>query len=287
MDRLIALFDKYLSRLQIPRIGIGDVVEILLIAFVIYHLINWIRKTRAYYLLKGLVILLAIWLGATICGFDAILWIFVNTINVGIIALIVIFQPELRRALEQLGSRNLWSFFDNKVVSERFSDRTKRELVIACTEMAKVKTGALICIEENVLLDEYERTGIIIDSSISAQLIMNMFEKNTPLHDGAVLIRGDRVAAATCILPVSDNMRLSKELGTRHRAGVGISEVSDCFTIIVSEETGKISIAQKGQLIRNVDEEYLLSKLTECQNKVTHRKSISFRKDKKKHERKA
>ena len=288
MDRLTALFDKYFSRLQIPKIGIGDIFEILLIAFVIYHLINWIRRTRAYYLLKGLAILLIIWFIATICGFDAILWIFVNTINVGIIALIIIFQPELRRALEQLGQRNMLSFFDSsRVVSERFTDDTKKQILNACLEMARVKTGALIVIEENVSLEEYERTGIPIDSCVSSELLINIFEKNTPLHDGAVIIRNDRVAAATCILPVSDNMRLSKELGTRHRAAVGVSETADCMTIVVSEETGKISVSQKGQLIRAVDEDYLMVKLTECQNKVLQKKGLPFRKDRGNHEGKA
>ena len=145
--------------------------------------------------------------------------------------------------------------------------------------MAKVKTGALIILEGNVSLEEYERTGIPLDSVVSAALLINIFEHNTPLHDGAVIVREDRLVAATCILPVSDNMRLSKELGTRHRAGVGISENSDCLALIVSEETGKVSLAQKGQLIRGVDEEYLNSRLMEYQNKTVAQSRLKFRKE--------
>lgn len=269
MDNLIAFFDKYFSRLTLFKITVADIIEILLIAFVTYHLIKWIKRTRAWYLVKGLAILLVIWIIASIFEFNAIIWIFVNTINVGIIALFVIFQPELRRALEQLGQRNIMGFFgEGKDSAERFSDATREEIVNAVFSMARVKTGALIVIEEKVSLEEYERSGIPLDSVVSAALLINIFEHNTPLHDGAVIIRGNRAVAATCILPVSENMRLSKELGTRHRAGVGVSEVSDCITIIVSEETGKVSVAQKGQLIRGVDSEYLTAKLTESQNKT-------------------
>ena len=144
---------------------------------------------------------------------------------------------------------------------EKFSERTVNELVKACYEMGKVKTGALIVIENDVSLAEYERTGITLDSILTSQLLINIFEKNTPLHDGAIIVRGDRVVSATCYLPLSDNMELSKELGTRHRAAVGISEVSDSLTIVVSEETGKVSIATQGVLYRNVDADFLRSKL--------------------------
>ncbi len=290
MDNLVSFFDKYFSRLTLFELNLSDVCEILLIALVVYHLTNWIKKTRAWYLVKGLVILLVLWVVAVVFEFNAIIWIFVNTINVGIIALFIIFQPELRRALEQLGQRSVVSFFmDGKGTTERFSDETKAEIVNAVFSMAKVKTGALIVLEEQVSLEEYERTGIPLDSVVSAALLINIFEHNTPLHDGAVIIRGNRAMAATCILPVSENMRLSKELGTRHRAGVGVSEVTDCMTIIVSEETGKVSVAQKGQLIRGVDAELLTAKLTECQNKQkpSTQNWIKMRKDKEKHERKA
>lgn len=287
-DNLKEFLAKYFSRLLIPRIHLLDLVEILLIAFVIYHLIKWIKRTRAWYLVKGIVILVIVWAVASIFRFNAILWIFLNTINVGIIAIFIIFQPELRRALEQLGQRTLFNLFaDSANSQERYSDTTRSEIVTGIFEMAKVKTGALICIEGMVSLEEYEITGIPTDSVVSAALLINIFEKNTPLHDGAVIVRGNRAAAATCILPVSENLRLSKDLGTRHRAGVGLSEVTDAFVIIVSEENGKVSIAQKGQLIRGVDEEYLSNKLLEFQNKPTPQNRLKFRKEREKNEKKA
>ena len=149
----------------------------------------------------------------------------------------------------------------------RSRDKINSEIVKAVFEMSKVKTGALIIIEKDIDLSEYERTGIELDSTISSQLLINIFEHNTPLHDGAVIIRGDRIVSATCYLPLSDNMGLSKELGTRHRAGVGISEVTDSLTIIVSEETGRISVAVGGKLLRNIDGDLLKKKLTEMQGK--------------------
>jgi TIGR00159 family protein len=270
-----------------PKFAVTDVIEILLIAFLIYHLINWIQRTRAWYLVKGLAMLLIVWFVATIFEFSAILWIFRNAISVGIIAIFIIFQPELRRALEQLGQNRFVGFFGtSKNAGERFSDETKEEIIAAVFSMASVNTGALIVIEEKVSLEEYEKTGIALDSLVTSALLINIFEHNTPLHDGAVIVRGNRAVAATCILPVSENMRLSKELGTRHRAGVGVSEVSDSLTIIVSEETGKVALAQRGQLIRDIDENLLRSKLTESQNKSAGARRL-FRKDWNSHERQA
>ena len=266
MQKIKEWFESYFSYLAPKNILLTDIVEIILIAIVIYHLIIWIRDTKAWSLFKGLAILAIIWIAAEVFQFNAIRWIFVNTINVGIIALIIIFQPELRRALEQLGRRNISLFsLDFKNENKRFSDKTVSEIVSATFDMAAVKTGALMVIEQETSLGEYERTGIKIDAEISSGLLINIFEHNTPLHDGAVIIRGDRIVAATCILPVSDNMQLSKELGTRHRAGVGLSEITDAFVIIVSEENGKVSLSRNGQLIRGVDEMYLRSKLTEIQ----------------------
>ena len=267
MHNLKNWFISYFSYLRPQNLLISDIVEIFLIAFVVYNVIIWIRDTKAWSLVKGLIFLVVIWIFAEVFQFNAIRWIFVNAINVGIIALIIIFQPELRRALEQLGRRNITTFglvFKNED-NKKFSDRTIQELVSAVFDMAAVKTGALIAIEGETSLGEYERTGIVLDAEISSGLLINIFEHNTPLHDGAVVIKGDRITAATCILPVSDNMQLSKELGTRHRAGVGLSEVTDAFVIIVSEENGKVSLARNGQLIRGVDELYLKSKLTDLQ----------------------
>ena len=203
---------------------------------------------------------------------SVILWIFNKTLAIGITALLIVFQPELRRALEEIGKKNIVKsiipFDDQKDKNKRFSDKSINEIVKATVELAKAKTGALIIMEKDINLSEYERTGINLDSAISSQLLINIFEHNTPLHDGAVIIRGDRIVAATCYLPLSDNLGLSKELGTRHRAGVGISEVSDSLTIIVSEETGKISVAIGGKLLRNIDGDLLKKKLIGMQGNV-------------------
>ena len=224
---------------------------------------------------------------------NTILWIVTNLASAMLIGVIVIFQPELRKVLEQLGQKKIMAaiipFDTNRDVQERFTDRTVNELVRACFDMGEAKTGALIVIEQNILLTEYERTGINIDAVLSSQLLINIFEHNTPLHDGAVIVRGNRIVAATCYLPLSDNMELSKQLGTRHRAGVGISEVSDSVTIIVSEETGQISVAQGGRLKRNLDSALLKEILIKAQNKkvVDNNKLRHLLKGRVKHEEKA
>lgn len=271
MDAIKLFLSKYFTSLNRPTISEIDILEILIIAFAIYHIIIWVQKTRAWVLVKGMIVLLIFSIVALVLDMKAILWIFRNTIAVGITAVIIIFQPELRKALEQLGRRNYFSSiipFDNqKDKYERYSLKTITEIVKAVFEMAKTKTGALIVIERDIPLNEFEKTGILLDSLISSQLLINIFEHNTPLHDGAVIIRGNRIVSATCYLPLSDNMELSKELGTRHRAGVGVSEVSDGITVIVSEETGKVSIAAEGEIIRGVDGEYLKEYLINCQRK--------------------
>ena len=198
--------------------------------------------------------------------FDVILWILEKTIGVGITAIIILFQPELRKALENLGQRKIVPFAflgDPRSGRDQFNEKTVDELIKGCFDLAKTRTGALIVIEQEVPLTEYEETGIEVDGVVSAALLINIFEKNTPLHDGAVTVRGNRVTAATCYLPLSDNMKLSKDLGTRHRAAVGVSEVTDAFVIIVSEETGKVSVARNGALVYNVDGDYLRTKLSE------------------------
>lgn len=264
-------FFSYLSRLSLPSIGVIDIIEIGLISFLVYHIMVWMKYTRAYTLIKGILFVLIFLIIAYIFKMNTILWIVTNLADVMIIAVAVIFQPELRRALEQLGQKNFMAkiipFDTNKEVKERFTDKTINELIRACYDMSEVKTGALIVIEQENILSEYERTGINVDAALSSQLLINIFEHNTPLHDGAVIVRGNRIAAATCYLPLSDNMELSKQLGTRHRAGVGISEASDSFTIIVSEETGQVSVAQNGQLTRNVSSAVLREMLVKVQNK--------------------
>lgn len=265
VEHMLSMFvtfkNKYLTWMDLPVITVVDIVEIIIIAFLFYTILVWIKNTRAWMLFKGLMVILVFVFLAAVFQMNTILWLAEKTLNVGVIALVVIFQPELRRALEQLGRKNffmgLTSLEFGKNETEKISEKTINELVKACVEMGKVKTGALIVMEDSVVLSEYERTGIPVDAILTNQLLINIFEKNTPLHDGAIIVRGDRVAAATCYLPLSDNMELSKELGTRHRAAVGISEVSDSLTIVVSEETGGISVAMGGRLSRGLDQESL------------------------------
>ena len=265
MGAVSSFIGDFLNNIYRPNVEFSDIAEILIIAFFLYHIILWMKTSRAWTLLKGILVIIIFALIAYLCKFTTILWIAGKTINVALIAVVVIFQPELRKALEQLGNKRylagLLQFDDLKDKKEIFSDRTIDELVKASHEMAKHKTGALIVIEQEINLQDYINTGIDIDAFVSNQLLINIFEHNTPLHDGAVIIRGNRIVSATCYLPLSDNMDLSKELGTRHRAGAGISEATDAFVIIVSEETGKVSIAHNGQLVRNVDGEYLRNKL--------------------------
>lgn len=265
MRAISSFFGNYLDNIYRPNVEFSDVVEILIIAFFLYHIILWMKNSRAWTLLKGILVILLFALIASIFNFTTILWIAGKSINVALIAIVVIFQPELRKALEQLGNKKYLSgllpFDDQRERAERFSEKTVNEIIKASYEMAKKKTGALIVIEQNINLEDYIKTGIAVDAYVTNQLLINIFEHNTPLHDGAVIIRGNRIVAATCYLPLSDNMELSKELGTRHRAGAGISEATDAFTIIVSEETGKVSIANNGNLVRNVDGEQLRNKL--------------------------
>ncbi len=285
MEGLKDFFLKITKWMRIPSMNVIDVLEIIIIAFIVYHVIKWVRSTRAWMPVKGLMILVIFWVVASILKMDVILWILNNTIGVGITAIIIVFQPEIRRALEQLGQQSfatsLRIFSEGKENGERFSEKTIEELVKGTFLLARHKTGALIVLEQEVSLAEYEETGIAIDAIVTNQLLINIFEHNTPLHDGAVIVRGNRITSATCYLPVSKNMKLSKELGTRHRAGVGISEVTDSFTIIVSEQTGKVSVAKNGTLIRNVDADYLRMKLQEIQKdkaKTSATKKKSFRK---------
>ena len=271
MATMGAFWEKASIYLNLPKITMTDVVEILIITFLFYYMLVWIKNTRAWVLLKGIMVILLFVLVAAVFQMNTIIWIAKNTLSVAITAIVIIFQPEIRKALENLGQKNfLTSFFAfdfSKGEIAKFTDKTINELVKACYEMGKVKTGALIVIEDEIVLSEYERTGIAVDGILTSQLLINIFEKNTPLHDGAVIVRGDREVSATCYLPLTDSLSISKDLGTRHRAAVGISEVSDSLTIVVSEETGKVSIAMGGELYRNVDAEFLKNKLSFIQHR--------------------
>ena len=266
MQQLNNFAEKYLANLHIPYIQVTDILEIIIISFLVYHILLWIKQTRAWALLKGLIVILVFLFIAVLLNMTTILWIAQNVFSIAMIALVVMLQTELRKALEELGRKNFFSsmLVDKKDIN-KLSLRTINEIVKACVEMAKVRTGALIVVEKMQSLADYERTGIEVDGLVSSQLLINIFEKNTPLHDGAVIIHENRVTSATCYLPLSDNMALSKELGTRHRAGIGISEVTDSVTVIVSEETGKISVAHEGELETNLDAD----RLRECLTNLT------------------
>lgn len=274
-DQIFNVISQYYSSLHMPSIRWEDIVEIIIISFLVYQIMVWIKNTKAWFLMKGVAVILIFIFLAIIFEMKTILWIVENVLSLAVIAFVVVLQPELRRALEELGRKNILGSivaFNAPTASERFSDRTVNELVKASFEMGKAKTGALMVIQQNLSLKEYERTGIDVDGIVTSQLLINIFEHNTPLHDGAVIIHGDRVASATCYLPLSDNMLLSKELGTRHRAGVGISEVTDSLTIIVSEETGRVSVAYEGKLFRNLNADTLKEKLMLIQNKEVEEK---------------
>ena len=254
-----------------PQIRVVDAVEILIITFLFYQIILWIKNTKAWMLLRGILVVALFILVAAVFKMYTILWIAQNSLPVMATAVVIIFQPELRRALEKLGEKQ---FFPNMVALDkrgkdnvRFSQKTIDGIVEASFAMGAVKTGALIVVEQAIMLTAYESTGIALDGIVSPQVLINIFEHNTPLHDGAIIVRGDRIVSATCYLPLSDNMGISKELGTRHRAAVGMSEVSDALIVTVSEETGYVSVAMGGQLVRNVTPEYLKKRLESISKK--------------------
>lgn len=261
----------------ISSIGISDVLDILIVAFIFYKILGFIKETRAEQLAKGLLIFVLATVGSKICHFYTLNWILSNTMTVGLMALVVIFQPELRRALEYLGRSKITNVFSQ--VDKEEAKRIIGEFVRAIESMSASRTGALIVIERETQLNEIVETGTVIDATISEQLIGNIFYEGSPLHDGALIVRGERLRAAGCVLPLTQNKELSKELGTRHRAGIGITENSDALVLIVSEETGVISIAQHGKLTRFLDiktvEKTLLNIYFEKENSGTVKEKLS------------
>lgn len=262
-----------------PEIGILDLLDILMVAFIVYKILNWVKETRAWTLFKGLVVFFVFYAFATLLQLNTIHWILSKTLSVGIIAFVILFQPELRKALEQLGNgkiiRNMFKF---EIQDEEDGDDVKTidEIVTAAKKMASVKTGALILVERDVPLGDHIRTGIPVDGLVTSQLLINIFEHNTPLHDGAVVIKNNRVAAAACFLPLTEN-KVSMELGTRHRAAIGASEVSDADIIVVSEETGYISLARSGVIYRNITPDELKRMLNARKKESTHVKKKIMR----------
>ena len=266
-QRILGFITKYIAgAFYIPRIQVMDVVEVLILTFLIYRVILWIKNTKAWMLLKGILVLAAFILVAAIFRMNTILYLAKNSVTVMATAAIIVFQPELRRALEKLGERKLLASvlpFEPGKEKVRFSGSTR------------AKTGALIVVEREIQLTEYAATGIHMDCLLSSQVLLNIFEHNTPLHDGAIIVRGNRIVSATCYLPLSNNMGISKELGTRHRAAIGMSEVSDALVIVVSEETGAVSVAQGGSIFWGITEEELRSRLVLAQEKKESRSAVS------------
>lgn len=280
MDVIWTFIQSTLNRFYFPDLKWTDILDILIIAYIVYHIIVWVNSSRAKTLIRGIIVVALFLLFAVIARLNTILWIAKNLINVIMLAIVILFQPELRRALDELGRKNyisnfFKSFNPKAMVEKSLDDRTIYELVKTSIQLSKDKTGALMVIERDTPLGEYINTGISIDAVVSQQLLVNIFEKNTPLHDGAVIIRKDRVVAATCYLPLTDAKDITKELGTRHRAGIGISEVSDSLTIIISEETGSISVASKGKLYQNLDEDALRKQLSKFQVVRNERSSMT------------
>ena len=279
MERVASVISEYISAFRLPKVEFFDVVEILILAFILYEAMVWVKNTRAWAIVKGLAIVLVFMAVAVLFNMTTIIWLAKSLFTIISLAVIVALQPEIRRLIEELGQTNFISALiklEDRKEEGRFSDKTLNEIIVASYEMGRVKTGALIVIEHDSPLGEYERTGIAVDAVVTSQLLINIFEHNTPLHDGAVIVRGDRVAAATCYLPLSDQRTLSKDLGTRHRAAVGISENTDSMTVVVSEETGKVSVAYGGELYRALDAAELREKLEMIQDKKVKDKKFGF-----------
>ena len=237
-----------------PQIRVVDAVEILIITFLFYQIILWIKNTKAWMLLRGILVVALFILVAAIFKMYTILWIAQNSLPVMATAVVIIFQPELRRLLERMGSKTFPSF-GSKPLETLGMDNVISQTIAACTQLSSTKTGALIVFERGVTLDEQMRSGTTVNSDVTAELLKNIFYPKAPLHDGAVVIRDGRIAAAGCVLPLTSNTNLSPDLGTRHRAGIGMSEHSDAVVVIVSEETGGISIAVDGMLKRRLSAE--------------------------------
>lgn len=233
-------------------IKITDVLDIAIVAFLLYELLNYLRDTRAQQIFRGVLLVIAVFVLSAVLDLSLLNWLLTRLITIGLIAVIVLFQPEIRRGLEQIGRRG---FFTGRIMdlSKEEAYQTVNVIVDAVDEFSSTHTGALMAIERDTVLNDIIETGVVVDANISVRLLGNLFYEGSPLHDGAVIIREDRIHAASCVLPLTSRANIGKNLGTRHRAGVGLSEVSDAFIIIVSEETGAISIAQNGVMKRFLD----------------------------------
>ncbi|MBQ6196960.1 MAG: diadenylate cyclase CdaA [Lachnospiraceae bacterium] len=271
MQQLLARLIEYV---RLMRIEPKNILEMAILAYLIYQLLKWVKNTRTWFLLRGIGLLLVFVFLANIFELNVLVYIADRTLSVLLTALLVIFSPELRQALEQIGQNNYFSrlFGTERLKANALHTKAVTgELVKAAFSMSKSRTGALIVIEREIRLDEYIKTGIEVDAATSSALLINIFEKNTPLHDGAVIMRGGRVVAATCYLPLSTNPDINKSYGTRHRAAIGISEVTDSLTIIVSEETGEVSFAVGGKMRHNLSPDELRLELEIMEQKDEER----------------
>ena len=253
---------EYIKSLQTnPFQLITLIIDLALVLFLLYCFFKIVKGSRAWQLIKGIALLIIATWASGLLNLKILNWILTGIMNVGVIAVIVIFQPELRRALEQLGTNKITKFFG---IDKNLETKTKEDIykvVIAATELSRTKTGALIVLERDIKIQDIIATGIPMDAEVSPQLLVNIFEPKTPLHDGAVVISGNKIAASACVLPLADDKDISKELGTRHRAAIGISKESDAIVVVVSEETGKMSVAKDGTLIADVREDVLKKNL--------------------------
>jgi len=284
------VFDGFYESLinQLALLKLTDFIDIFIVTFIIYKVLKFIRDTRTVQLLKGVIVLIVVMQVSQFIKLHTVHYLLSNAMQLGLIAILIVFQPELRRALEQLGQRTLGQWFN---FDERAADDVEKEMVIkqvkeSCVNMSKSRIGALIVMERETKIGDIVGTGITLNADVSAELLVNIFIPKTPLHDGAVIIRNNKIEAASCFLPLSQNPNVSKELGTRHRAGLGMSEESDAVVVIVSEETGNISIACGGELNMNLSPEALekkLEKLLDLKRKDSKlKKNIFGRKEKNK-----
>lgn len=268
------MFDQITGILM--SIGVTDILDIAIVAYLIYEALGFIRETRAQQLVRGIVIVFVVFLVSQLLNLNLLNWLLKSLITVGLIAIVVLFQPELRRGLEQIGRRTvLTNQFRN--VSKDYAIHAIRNIVDACVDFSASRTGALIVVEGQTMLNDIVETGVVIDAEISTRLMGNLFYEGSPLHDGAVIIRGAKAYAASCVLPLTSRTNIGGNLGTRHRAGVGVSEVSDALVIIVSEETGAISVAQNGELHRFLDGKKLERMLLEIYLPADEKEDRKFR----------
>lgn len=281
-DNILNWYNAYAYNL-IPRIRVRNLFEIVILTLIIYYCINSVKGTRVWIIAKGIIIALGLYFVAYILSFNVIVEVFRSALLFFIAAVVVAIQPELRKFIEKIGNNSInksiayyikyWLSSKKKVtIVQKISDNTINEIAKGCFKMGKVKTGALIAIEGDIPLNEYIESGIQVNADITGALLINIFEKNTPLHDGAVIIRKDKIEAATCYLPLTQNTNINKDLGTRHRAAIGLTEVTDAIVIIVSEETGFVSIAKNGEIKHNIDRETLVEELRNYKLKYENKK---------------